>query len=185
MQNCLIDRDCNFDCSALTQGGIGNYVILVNKDDWDAGTVTIDTGVTEEITSIVLDTGKEGYAFEGSKESNIIPSTAQREVDGMDGFDHQIDIKVFDVSQLSRENIAKMRFNKVVAVIPLNNGKALCMGKDVGMRMSGYVHIPGDASLSNLIQFILKTPADGAPEIATEHVIASTFDITTLLTAAP
>lgn len=184
MQNCLIDRGSVFDCAALVQGGIGNYVILINKDDWDDGTVTIDTGVTEEITDIALATGKQGWSFEGSKESNLIPNIALRAVDGADGFDHTIDVKAFDVSQLSRENLSKMRFNKVVAVLPLLSGKALAIGMNVGLRLSDYQDNPGDASLAGLIQFILKTPADGAPEIEGAHVIANTFDLSTLLTPA-
>lgn len=185
MQNCLIDRGSAFDCDALVQSGIGNYVILINKDDWDAATVVYDTGTTEEITDITLASTKQGWSFEGSKESNIIPNTALRAVDGMDGFDHTVDIKAFDVSQLSRLNISKVRFNKVVCIIPLLSGKALIFGKDVGLRLSDYQDSPGDASLAGLIQFILKTPADGAPEIEGAWIIASTFTLADLLTPAP
>lgn len=184
MQNCLIDRGSAFDCDALVQGGIGNYIILVNKDDFDNATIVYDTGATEEITSITLASTKQGWSFEGSKESNIIPNVALRGVDGIDGYDHTIDMKAFDVSQLSRLNLSKLRFNKVVCIIPLLNGKALLFGRDVGLRLSDYQENPGDAALAGLIQFILKTPADGAPEIEAAWIIADTFDLSTLLTPA-
>lgn len=185
MQNCLIDRGSAFDCDALVQGGIGNYIILINKDDLDDATITYDTGTTEEITDIQLASTKQGWSFEGSKESNIIPNVALRGVDGMDGFDHTIDMKAFDVSQVSRLNLSKMRFNKVACIVPLLSGKALLFGRDVGLRLSDYQENPGDASLAGLIQFILKTPADGAAEIEGAWVIASTFDLSDLLTPEP
>lgn len=180
--NCKIDRGSAFDCDAISQGGVKDYLLLINKEDVDNGTVTIDTGSTEEITNIVLDTSTYAYKFESSKGSaQIIPSSPLRIVTAIDGFDHTIDVRALDVSQLSRENIAKMRFQKVVALVPLANGKALAFGLNVGLRISDYQENPGDADTGGTIQFILKTPDNDSPEIAPPHIIADTFDIETLL----
>jgi len=179
--SCKIDRGSAFDCATISQGGIGNYVILINKDDFDAGAVTVD-GTSKEITAITLDTPATGFAFESAKGSvQIIPSAPLRTATALDGFDHTLDIRALDVSQLSRENIAKMRFQKVVAVVPLANGKAMLYGRNVGMRISDFQENPGDADTGGTIQFVLKTPDNDPPEISAPHIIASAFDLSTLL----
>ena len=178
---CKIDKGVAFACASITQGGIGDKIWLVNKEDLDNGTVTVDTGVTEEILTIVLDTLTYAYPFESSKGSaQIIPSSPFRAVSAIDGFDHSIDVRISDTSQLSRENIAKMRFQKVVAIVPLASGKSLLYGRNVGMRISDIQENPGDADTGGSIQFVLKTPDNDPPEIAPPHVIASTFVPSTL-----
>src|SRR3972149_3255888 len=112
--NCKIDRGSAFDCANIIQSGIGDYALLINKDDLDNGAITEDA-VSHEIDTITLDVGTYAYNFESSKGSvQIIPSSPFRGVTAIDGFDHTLDIRALDVSQLSRENIAKMRFQKVV-----------------------------------------------------------------------
>jgi hypothetical protein len=178
---CKIDRGSAFDCANIIQAGIGNYVLLINKEDLDNGAITEDA-VSHEIETITLDAGTYAYKFESSKGSvQIIPSSPLRAVTAIDGFDHSIDIRALDVSQLSRENIAKMRFQKVVAILPLASGQAIMYGRNVGMRISDYQENPSDADTSGTIQFILKTPDSDPPEIATPHIIESTFDVLTLL----
>jgi hypothetical protein len=181
---CKIDRGSAFNCASIAQAGIGNYVILINKEDFDDATVTED-GTTKEITAItfaVTAPVTTGFAFESSKGSvQIIPSSPLRAVTSIDGFDHTLDIRALDASQLSRDNIAKMRFQKVVAIVPLASGKALVYGRNVGMRISDFQENPGDADTGGTIQFVLKTPDNDPPEIAPPHLIASSFDISTLL----
>ena len=180
--SCKIDRGSAFDCASIVQGGIGDVVYLINKEDLDEGSVTIDTGVTEEITAIVLDAGTYAYAFEAPKGSlHVIPGSPLRAVTALDGFDHTLDIRATDASQLSRLNIAKMRFQKMVAIVPLASGKSLLYGQNVGMRISDFQDNPGDADTGGTLQFVLKTPDNDPPEIATPVVIASTFDPATLL----
>ena len=181
MENCKIDRGSAFDCDAITQAGIGDSVYLINKEDLDNGAITED-GVSNEIETITLDSGTYAYKFESSKGSvQIIPSSPLRAVTAIDGFDHTVDIRALDVSQLSKENIVKMRFQKIVAVIPLTAGGYLMYGRNVGMRISDYQENPGDADTGGTIQFTLKTPDNDPPEIAPSHTIESTFDMETLL----
>lgn len=183
--NCKIDRGSAFDCDAITQGGIGSYMYLINKEDFDqAQTLTVD-GVTNEITALILASGTQGYKFEFSKGSmQVISSAPYRGVTAIDGFDHTVDARILDTSQLSRENIAKLRFQKVVAILPLATGKFLLYGRNVGMRISDYQENPGDADTGGTIQVVLKTPDNDPPEIAAPILIADTFDITSLDTPA-
>lgn len=181
--SCLIDKGVVFDCESPQQGGIINRLIFINKADWDEATIVIDTGSTEEITSITLASGgKQGYEFAVPKSSYIILGSPYRGIDGIDGFDHTIDVRVSSIEQLDRINIAKMRFVKVVVIAELIEGRSLVYGQEVGLRMSDFQESPGDASTGGTMQFIVKTPDVDPPEINLPQIIASSFDIDDLLT---
>jgi hypothetical protein len=182
MANCKIDRGSAFDCANPVQAGIGAFAILINHEDLTNGAITTDV-VSHEIDTITLDVGTVGYKFESSKGSvQIIPSAPFRDATSGGGFDHSLDIRALDVTQLSRENITKMISQKVCAIVPLASGKALLYGRNVGLRISDFQENPGDADTGGTIQFVLKTPANDPPEIGAPHVIASTFDVESLLT---
>ena len=179
--NVKIDRGVAFDGDAIVQGGIKDYVLLINKDDLDNGAI-VEDGVSGEIETITLDSGTYAYKIESSKGSaQIIPSSPLRVVSAIDGFDHTIDIRILDVSQLSVDNIKKMRFQKVVAIVPLTSGKFLLYGRRVGMRISDFQMNPGDADTGGTLQVVLKTPDNDSPEIDPPHVIESTFNVLSLL----
>ena len=179
--NVKIDRGVAFDGAAISQGGIGNYVLLINKEDLDNGVITED-GVSNEIETITLDAGTLAYKVESSKGSaQIIPSSKLRAVSAIDGFDHSLEVRILDVTQLSRENVARMRFQKVVAIVPLANGKSMMYGRKVGLRISDFEEMPGDADTGGTLKVILVTPANDPPEIDPPHLIESTFDILTLI----
>lgn len=182
MANCKIDKGSAFTCDSIEQAGIKSYLYLINFEDFENNqTLTFDTGATEEITALVLASGTQGYKFEASKGSvQIIPNVAFRGVTAKDGFDHILDIRIPETTQVSRENIKKLRFQKVVAIIPLQNGKFELYGRRVGMRINDYQENPGDADISGSIQFVLSTPENDPPEIDPSNKIADTFDITSL-----
>lgn len=180
-----IDRGSAFDATNITQGGIKNYVYLINWEDFnEAQTLTID-GTSKEITAITLASGTQGYKFESSSGSvQIIPSNPRRGVTAIDGFDHTVDIRAIDNSQLSRLNIEKLRFQKVVAIVPLLSGKFKLYGRNVGMRISDLQESDGDADTGGTLNFVLKTPDNDPPEKDLPILIADTYDITELDSAA-
>jgi hypothetical protein len=180
---CKIDRGSAFDCTSIVQGGIGDYVLLINKEDLDNGAMTFDA-VSNEIETITLDSGTYAYKFESSKGSTqIIPSSPFRAVTAIDGFDHTIDLRILDATQLSMDNAKKLRFQKVVAIVPLASGKAMMYGRRVGMRLSDFQMMPGDADTGGTFQVVVKTPENDPPEIDPPHLIESTFDVLSLLSA--
>lgn len=178
---CKIDRGGAFACATIVQGGIGDYVYFINKEDFDnAQTLTYD-GTSNEITALVLAVTTQGYKFESAKgAAQIIPSSPFRAVSAIDGYDHTVDVRILDMSQLGLDNATKLRFQKVVAIVPLADGRFMLYGKNVGMRMSDFQMMPGDADVGGTFQVVVKTPEFDPPEIDTPHIIASTFDITTL-----
>jgi len=179
--NVKIDRGVAFDGAAIVQGGIGNYILWINKEDLDNGVITEDA-ISKEIETITLAAGMTAYKLESSKGSaQIIPSSPFRAVSAIDGFDHSIDMRIVDMSQLSIDNAKRMRFQKGVVIIPLTSGKSLMYGRRVGMRMSDFQMMPGDADTGGTFQVVIKTPDNDPPEIDPPHLIESTFDISTLL----
>lgn len=182
---CKINLGALFDCSSLEQPGIKDYFYLVNKDDFDANQVLTIDGTSNELTALTLAAGTQGYKFTVSKgATNIIPTVALRATTAQDGFDHNLDVRIFDISQLSVENIEKLRFNKVVAFVPLANGKHLLFGRNVGLRISEFEYNPADADTSGTLRVVLKTPDEDPPEIHAPLLVADTYDITELDSAA-
>jgi hypothetical protein len=180
--NVKIDRGVSFDGAAIVQGGIGNFVIVINHEDLTGGVITEDA-ISKEIETITLANGTLGYKFESSKGSaQIIPSSPLRAVSAIDGFDHSVDIRIIDMTQLAVINATRTRFQKVAVIVPMVSGKAMLYGRRVGMRMSDFQMMPGDADTGGSFQVVIKTPENDPPEIDPPHLIESTFDIETLLT---
>ena len=179
--NVKIDRGVAFDGAAIVQGGIGNYILLINKEDLDNGAITLDA-ISNEIETITLDSGTYAYKFESSKGSaQIIPGSPLRGVSAIDGFDHTVDMRIIDATQLSVNQAVRARFQKLVAIVPLTDGAAMMYGRRVGMRMSDFQMMPGDADTGGTFQIVIKTPENDPPEIDPPHRIESTFDILSLL----
>lgn len=183
--NVKITRGYTFDGDAIVQGGIKNYFYAINWEDFDENqTLTFD-GTTNEITALVLASGTQGYRFDSSKGSaQLIPSSPFRAVSAIDGFDHTLDGRIVESTQLGMDNIKKIRFQKVVIIVPLIDGRFLLLGRNVGMRISDLQMNPGDADTGGSYQVVIKTPENDPPEISPPHYIASSFDITSLDTPA-
>jgi hypothetical protein len=189
--SCKLDKGVAFDCDALQQGGIENFFYVLNYSEWKSATVTVD-GTTEEISAITLtETGAAAYKFTVPKSQNIIATSVLRAIDGVDGFDDQIDARVNSIEQLDVKNIQRIRFNKIVVIVPLLDGRARIYGGKVdatpeavgvGMRLSDYQDNQGDAGMGGTIQFIAKTPDTDPPEIYASQLIASDVDLEALLT---
>ncbi len=179
MFGCPIDGGNAFNCAAQTQAGITSRLLLYNWDDWKAATLTIDVDGT--ITGIVNGSTLQAWDFSVSEEGNLIPLAALRIVDGgADGYDHSIDSRGFDVSQAGAAQISKMRFQKMVAIIERVDGTAKVYGENVGMRLSDLQFNEGSTDTGGVIQFILKTPDGGSPEISLPTVIDAGTPATTV-----
>lgn len=185
--NCPIDKGIAFDCSTLPQGGVEATVIRINFDDYRQakidGGITVDP-VSGEITAITLPTGKQGYEIKVPKGSNIIATSPLRRVSGIDGYDHTTDIRAATIEKNDLDNISKTRFNKVVDIVILSEGRSKVYGGNVGMRISEYDVSDGDSDTSATVRFLSKTDDKEAPEVHIPDLIASSFDLSTLLTPA-
>ncbi len=191
---CKIDKGVVFDCDALQQGGVENFLYVMNYSEWKTATVTLD-GTTKEITAITLtEVGAAAYKITVPKSSNIIATSVLRAIDGVDGFDDSLDVRINSIEQLDRTNLQRIRFNKVVIIVPLLDGRAQIFGGKVdstpaavgvGLRLSDWQDNPGDAGVGGTLQFIAKTPDNDPPEVIGSQLIDSSVDLEALLTPVP
>jgi len=189
--SCKLDAGVVFDCDALQQGGVENFFYILNYSEWKTATVTLDV-TTEEISAITLtESGAAAFKIQTPKSSNIIGTSVLRAIDGVDGFDDQVDVRIASIEQLVRTNLTRMRFNKVVIILPLLDGRAIIYGGKVdatpeavgvGMRLSDWQDNQGDAGLGGTLQFVAKTPDNDPPEVYASQLIASTVELEALLT---
>jgi len=181
---CKIDRGSAFDCATLTQGGVKDYFYLINKEDFDANQLLTIDATSKEITALTLASGTQGYKFMAPKGSlHILPTGIQRKTNSLGGFDHSLDVRITDTSQLSIENLEKLQFQKVVAIVPLLNGKFKLYGRNVGLRMDVFEIMDADPDTAGTAHLVLAAP-DDPPEVHNPIIISSDFDITTLDTPA-
>lgn len=159
---CVIDQGGTFDCSDLKPGGIAPFAMTYNLDDWKSATKTL--GAAGEITAITNAVAKQAYEFQAADETNIVPTTAIRKIEGgADKYDHQVIMTVFEKDQASRNNVSKTRFAPVVVIIYRNDGTGLVYGSENGMRMEEIVDNPQDPNNSDII-LTLKTQATSPAE---------------------
>ena len=77
-----------------------------------------------------------------------------------------------------------MRFNKVVIIVRLSEGSSKLYGGNVGLRLTEFDENIGDAGTGGTINFTAMTDSREASEVYVPQVIASSFDVKTLLVAA-
>ena len=184
---CKLNRAIAFDCSSIPQGGIEPYVIAINFEDYRAAKLAADVivdGTSKEITSILLPNTLMGYKFSVPKGSNIMATSPLRQVDGIDGFDHSVVVRAATITKLDLDEVSKMRFNKVVLIVPLSEGRAKVYGGNVGLRLLTYDVSDGDAGTSGTVSFTAQTDSREAPESQIPDLVAKAFDLTSLLVAS-
>lgn len=190
MADCKIDRGVAFVCATPQQAGVQARIIVLNYEDWLASTVTIDA-TSKEIATITLAAGAiQGYEFRVPTSANLIATQELRDRT----YKHMVQAQVLTIEQLDVDMIAKMRTNKVVVIVELNEGRSRLYGghvKDpdgtptpvgVGMLLSQDTDIITDAALGGLTDFILNTPDDQPGEAQKPRLIDIDFDIDDLLT---
>lgn len=192
--SCLFSRDIAFDCTDVQQGGVVARVILINHTDWIASTVTVDA-TSKEITDITLAAGGiEGYEIQVPRGSMVIPSVAKREVEGVDQFDHSVQLKINSIEQLDVDAISQLVAGKVVCIVELSEGRSRVYGGFVvdpsgtpvpggtGLNLGEYNDLLSDPGTGGNIDFTLVTDARDAGQAKPPYLIASSFDIDDLLT---
>jgi len=186
-----VDKGILFDGINIQEGGVQEEVVILPYEVWKRATVSVD-GTTKEITGIVLTkTGDVGFKWQVPKGSNILPTHALRTQDGADGYDHSIEMRLQTIEQLDQDNISKIRFNKVVVIPILTDGRKYLVGGGVnptpeavgvGLRLTEDDGSISDAATGGTSHFIAATDPNQSAEINKPHLIAKTFDVETLLT---
>ena len=76
------------NCDEKPQGGLEVNAVLINYDDIDFASSTIDAGNDLIITSLATDSGTQGYFLEGVKQTNAISFELVKKEDTYDGYKH-------------------------------------------------------------------------------------------------
>jgi len=116
MSICPFTIGANYNCDAPLQPGLLNYILLINKSD--ISNVAISSGVA---TSITLKPGKVAYKFEGLRGSFDASYEQRNSGNFAVGYNHIIEMTVFDISSDQKMNIQKMALNEMVAITFLIN----------------------------------------------------------------
>ena len=190
-----LDMGGAVDCDDPIVAGVDQRLILMNKDIYDRATVVENVSTQNLIDSITLtQTGDAAYAFQGIRKS-LNPQSAYVPAAVSQGFDHQVDFLIFDISQAQKNNIEKMTGGKFVAIVQnanaVGNGDSVfeIFGKDVGLTVQASpMRINGDLESNGAYTISLKTSDDFGkePHLPSSYLVtdyAGTLaQITTLLT---
>jgi len=187
-----ITADIAFDCTAPSESGVKARVIVINYEDWKAATITVDAG-TNEIDLITLAAGgTEAFEIQVPEPKHIIATDPLVIVGGVNGYRPQVQLSVNSISQANYEQIASTRFGKVVVIVELIEGRSILYGgwadatpepSGVGMRLIEYPgNNLGDPDLGGVMQFTWGSSDTEPVNYMPAHLIASSFDIDTLLT---
>lgn len=179
MANCdQIQLSAVYDCQNLPTPGNSSTLILINKDDLNAGSITYNTAGTL-ITNLTLATNKPAYIFEGFKDS--VKSKAdlvQLETGPM--YKHMVDFVVYDVSPAQRQNLERMCRGSVAAIVEKrkkDSNSFELYGADSGLSV-----VPGTLYSSNENGGVFKVSLaslDGQEESKLQQTILSTDYSTT------
>lgn len=154
-----ITAGASYDCDNPLQPGVNPRVWLINKDDIASTTVGSNASV---ITAMTLKATKAAYAFEGMRQSvdpqvQFVPQTFAV------GYDHILNIQVFDISSTQKLNLEKMALGKMVAIVEnanvAGNDDSVfeVFGLGVGMEVVTLTRLSKDSETMGSFSIGLKT----------------------------
>ena len=165
---CLINTDVLIDCQALPVGGAKNYLLVYNYTDW-ADMVATGTAVTYDadgaITAITNATGVKAWRFDVPDNSALQVGNPVRAIEGgFDVFDHTVNVTVSASTQIAKNEVSKMRFNKVVAILYKNDGLGEIYGSEQGLKLITDNTSTTNSDTGGIQPIELSTDASGAGE---------------------
>lgn len=167
-----------YDCANLPQPGNSPYLVLVNKDDLNNGTITRNSAGTL-ITNVTLPTNKPAYLFEGFQDSVKTKVDMVKTANGP-MYKHTVDLVVYDVGPVMRQNLERMCRGSVAAFVEKrkkDSNSFELYGEDAGL----YV-VPGTLYSSNENGGTFKVTLaslDGQEETKMQATVLSTDYATT------
>jgi len=184
----------SINCDDPLTPGIRKRLIGFNLEDVE--TVVYDSVKTNVIESITLKEGKQGWVFEGIKQS-ITPTQELRPQTTSNGWMHGILLSIFDVSSEQKLNIQGMANKSTVWVVENANDSSNAdsifevYGLGRGLEAETITRSPTDTESGAAYVIQLNTPEEGGSEVVP---VESWFDtdyattlaaVETLLTPAP
>lgn len=166
------------NCEYPPIGGANDRLILINYDDWNNSTITVDVGNSQLITGITLASGITAYEYEGKNNSNE-PKSALVRTKYTEVYDHEVMFKIFYNSAAVKKEIEKIPLGKFVAIVE-NNFKGSAgecafevYGRDSGLEGQILERIVADTETQGGYNLVMRSA-----EQAREGHLPSTLYIT-------
>ena len=171
MSNCSgIFQGGIIDCDVPLAVGVRQRVLLANKEDIAAVTFSVVPGEENVVDTITMKSLTAFYEFEGVNESISAQTDLVRQAVS-NGYDHTVNLSVFEVDNVSRLNLQGMAYKKQVAIVQgsgndnsYGNAKYTIYGLDSGLDLQTNVRILADAATGGAYSLVLKTSDTGGKE---------------------
>lgn len=186
MANCSgIFSGATVDCLDPLAVGLEQRLFLANLADVETITYSVTPGEENVIEGITMKSGKSFFEFEGINQTIKAQSELVRG-DLAVSYKHQIDLSVFEVDNVSLNNLQAMAYKNQIAITvgpndsSLGNGPFQVHGKNVGMELASNVRIPGDNATGAAFVLQMATAENGGAENELPNVFWDTDYPTTL-----
>ena len=174
-----ISANVLMDCDYPLVGGANDNLYLINLDDWNDSTITVDAGNDQLITNINLGSGYLAYKFEG-KNNSVEPRSVLVKQRYAEVYDHEVIFKVFINDAATKLQLEKMAKGKVVAIVENNykgdtgKGAFEVYGKETGLQVMEMERVVADTETQGAYNVTLRSS-----EFAKESHLPSTLWVTT------
>ena len=173
-----LTADIVFDCANAPIGGIEQNIVLINKDDIDLSTTTVDLTNRVLVTNLQLKPGKTGYKLEGIKQSNGKAWELVKKENAPDKFKHTFSGVIFNPSAANKQQADELsKGAKYVAVVEqvwkgANSADAFeILGLKSGLELITMTN--SSKENDNMIMFELSS-ADGFEEVTMPKTLLET-----------
>ena len=186
MANCSgVFQSQDIDCQNPLSVGTVQRAFIANRDDIELIAYSVVIGEENVISAITMKTGTSFYEFAGVNESiKGQNELVRRSVSN--GYKHQVDLSVFEVDNITLQNLQAMAYKPQVCILmgvddsSLGNGAFQLYGSDSGLDLLTNIRINGDVETGGAHVLQLATPDSGGDEKTIPPVIWSTDYATTL-----
>lgn len=141
--SCKLTEGVSLECDEAILPGVRDRLILINFDDFKAGTLTMDLTNDVLATNLTLPVGVNAYAFIGEgiePNENLAGDEFQRL------YRHETRFRIFKDDPATKQTVLKLTRGKVVAIVETNNDRFEIFGKDSGLICTEYANNRADAA---------------------------------------
>lgn len=142
-----ITASAGFNCTVQLQGGTGDRAYIINFEDFQNATVSVDGANSFIVDSISLPLTKTAFYIDGKNNSNA-PSFALVKQPYADVYDHMFNYLVFDLSNAMHKALAGQVGGRYVVIYENNyrgtSGQSAfeILGADAGLEVKVYTRDP-------------------------------------------
>lgn len=111
-----ITKSIDFDCDNPLQAGAEDELIIINRSDWLAATISVNVSNPEVIEDVILEVGKSAYRYEGKNNSNV-PKYELIKQQFAEVYNHEVNFKIFKVDADTKLELERLAKGTVVVIV--------------------------------------------------------------------